>query len=50
MQLQKRKDQKEVRDAFTATVMLMLIMMVIRSGPLSCEANFLLPQATERED
>lgn len=44
------KSRKEVRDAFTATVMLMLIMMVIRSGPLSCEANFLLPRATEREE
>lgn len=42
MQLQKAKEQREVRDAFTATVMLMPIMMVIRSGPLSCEANFFL--------
>lgn len=51
MQLQKLEEQREAHDAFTATVMLMLIMMVIRSGPLSCEANLLLLllQATERK-
>lgn len=47
LQLQKLKERREVRDAFTATVMLMLMMMEIRSGPLSCKANFLLLQATE---
>lgn len=34
--------QEEHDDAFTASVMLMLIMMVISSGPLSCKANFVL--------
>lgn len=49
MQLPKLKEQRDVRDAFTATVMLMRIMMVIRSDPLSCEVNSLLLQATGRE-
>lgn len=41
-------EQQEVRGAFTATVMQMLIMMVIRSGSLSCKANFVLLLATEK--
>lgn len=35
-----REELKEERDAFAAAVILMLMMMVIRSCPLSCEANF----------
>lgn len=42
LQLQKLKEQREAHDAFTASVMLMLIMMEIRSPPFSCEANSLL--------
>lgn len=33
---------------FPGTVMLMLIMMVIRGGPLSCKANFVPLAATEK--
>lgn len=35
-------------DAFTATVMQMLIMALIRGRRLSCKANFVLLQATGR--